>query len=114
MTHADIPHGLPTERNAGPFDPPREITTLRETRPVSPMVFPDGHEGWLVTGYEAVRRLMADTRFSSRQDLGVLHGLSVAVQEAKAASVAPARDARAGAVGPAQARGTGDDGGGGH
>jgi len=73
MTHADIPHGLPTERNAGPFDPPREITTLRETRPVSPMVFPDGHEGWLVTGYEAVRRLMADTRFSSRQDLGVLH-----------------------------------------
>ncbi len=69
----DIPHGLPMERDAGPFDPPSEITRLREGRPVSPMVFPDGHEGWLVTGYEAVRRLMADTRFSSRLDIGVLH-----------------------------------------
>ncbi|KIZ16089.1 cytochrome P450 [Streptomyces natalensis] len=68
-----VPHGLPMERNAGPFDPPREITRLREARPVSPLVFPDGHEGWLVTGYDAVRQLLADTRFSSRQDIGVLH-----------------------------------------
>ncbi|PCC73673.1 cytochrome P450 [Nannocystis exedens] len=68
-----IPHGLPMERDAGPFDPPRQISRLREARPVSPMVFPDGHEGWLVTGYDAVRQLMADTRFSSRQDIGVLH-----------------------------------------
>lgn len=68
-----VPYGLPMERDAGPFDPPRQITRLRETRPVSPMVFPDGHEGWLVTGYDAVRRLMADTRFSSRQDIGILH-----------------------------------------
>jgi cytochrome P450 len=70
---APIPHGLPMERDAGPFDPPREITRLRQVRPVSPLVFPDGHEGWLVTGYDAVRQLMADTRFSSRQDIGVLH-----------------------------------------
>ncbi|MEV8020071.1 cytochrome P450 [Streptomyces sp. NPDC086554] len=67
---APIPHGLPMERDAGPFDPPSQITALREARPVSPLIFTDGHEGWLVTGYEAVRRLMADTRFSSRQDLG--------------------------------------------
>ncbi|MGA5560775.1 cytochrome P450 [Streptomyces platensis] len=68
-----IPHGLPMERDAGPFDPPSQITRLREARPVSPLVFPDGHEGWLVTGYDAVRRLLADTRFSSRPDLGVVH-----------------------------------------
>ncbi|WP_439658491.1 cytochrome P450 [Lentzea sp. HUAS TT2] len=68
-----VPQGLPMERDAGPFDPPSEITRLREARPVSPMAFPDGHEGWLVTGYEAVRQVMADTRFSSRQDLGVIH-----------------------------------------
>ncbi|HEX6359152.1 cytochrome P450 [Actinophytocola sp.] len=68
-----IPHGLPMERDAGPFDPPSGITRLREARPVCPMVFPDGHEGWLVTGYDAVRQLMADTRFSSRQDIGILH-----------------------------------------
>ncbi|GAB3881623.1 cytochrome P450 [Kibdelosporangium lantanae] len=64
---------LPTERDAGPFNPASGITRMRATRPVSPMVFPDGHEGWIVSGYEAVRQVMADTRFSSRQDLGVLH-----------------------------------------
>ncbi|MFK0295781.1 cytochrome P450 [Streptomyces sp. NPDC090442] len=68
-----LPNGLPTERDAGPFDPPRYLARLRESRPVCPMRFPDGHEGWVVTGYEAVRQLLADTRFSSRQDLGVLH-----------------------------------------
>ncbi|MDH6144037.1 cytochrome P450 [Kitasatospora sp. GP30] len=72
-TTAPIPNGLPMERDAGPFDPPREISRLREARPVSPMLFPDGHEGWLVTGYDALRQLMADTRFSSRQDIGVIH-----------------------------------------
>ena len=68
-----VPHGLPMERNAGPFDPPREITRLRDAHPVGPMIFPDGHEGWLVTGYAEVRSLLADPRFSSRQDIGVLH-----------------------------------------
>ncbi|MRH86366.1 cytochrome P450 [Nocardia sp. SYP-A9097] len=70
---ASIPQGLPMERNAGPFDPPREITELRSVRPVSPMAFPDGHEGWLVTGYDAARKLLADNRFSSRLDLDVIH-----------------------------------------
>lgn len=65
--------GLPMERDAGPFDPPTAITATREARPVCPMVFHDGHEGWLVTGYEEVRQLMADNRFSSRQDIGILH-----------------------------------------
>ncbi|WP_103353801.1 cytochrome P450 [Amycolatopsis sp. CA-128772] len=66
-------HGLPMDRDAGPFDPPSAITRLRGARPVSPLVFPDGHEGYLVTGYEEVRQLMADTRFSSRLDLDVIH-----------------------------------------
>ncbi|MEV6827599.1 cytochrome P450 [Amycolatopsis sp. NPDC051102] len=69
----DVPHGLPMDRDAGPFDPPSAVTRLRGARPVSPLVFPDGHEGWLVTGYEEVRQLMADTRFSSRLDLDVIH-----------------------------------------
>ncbi|MFI6306074.1 cytochrome P450 [Amycolatopsis thailandensis] len=68
-----VPQGLPMQRDAGPFAPPSEITRLRGSRPVSPMVFPDGHEGWLVTGYDEVRQMMADTRFSSRQDIGILH-----------------------------------------
>ncbi|OXM73255.1 MULTISPECIES: cytochrome P450 [Amycolatopsis] len=68
-----IPNGLPTDRDAGPFDPPGEFTRLRESRPVCPLVFPDGHEGWLVTGYDEVRQVLADTRFSSRLDLGIIH-----------------------------------------
>ncbi len=70
-----IPHGLPTDRDAGPFNPSAAVTRLREDRPVSPIVFPDGHQGWIVTGYEALRALMADTRFSSRTDLAVMHTL---------------------------------------
>ncbi|HWO63811.1 MAG TPA: cytochrome P450 [Umezawaea sp.] len=68
-----VPQGVFTERDAGPFDPHSAMTRMRETRPVSPLTFPDGHVGWLVTGYDAVRQLLADARFSSRQDLGVLH-----------------------------------------
>jgi cytochrome P450 len=66
-------HGLPMERDVTPFDPPSAITKVRGTRPVSPMLFPDGHEGWLISGYEPVRQALADTRFSSRQDLGIIH-----------------------------------------
>jgi cytochrome P450 len=61
------------KRDDGPFNPPRDITQLRRVRPVSPLHFPDGHSGWLVTGYEEVRQLMADTRFSSRLDLDIVH-----------------------------------------
>ncbi|MFI6097765.1 cytochrome P450 [Lentzea sp. NPDC051213] len=68
-----VQQGLPMDRDVNPFDPPSQITQLRSTRPVSPMLFPDGHEGWLVTGYDAVRQALADTRFSSRQDLGIIH-----------------------------------------
>jgi cytochrome P450 len=61
------------DRDVSPFVPPSAISALRAARPVSPLVFPDGHDGWLVTGYEAVRQMMADTRFSSRIDLDVMH-----------------------------------------
>ncbi|MFD9704880.1 cytochrome P450 [Lentzea sp. NPDC059081] len=64
--------GLPTDRDVSPFVPPSRITELRSAGPVSPLLFPDGHEGWLVTGYDAVRQVLADTRFSSRQDLGII------------------------------------------
>jgi cytochrome P450 len=65
---------MPMDRDAGPFNPPRGITRLRETRPVSPLLFPDGHEGWLITGYDEVRQVLADdVSFSSRQDIGPIH-----------------------------------------
>ncbi|MFI6322831.1 cytochrome P450 [Nonomuraea sp. NPDC050556] len=58
---------LPTQRPAGrPFDPPVE---LAELPPLTPMVFPDGHEGWLATSHALVRAVLADPRFSSRHEL---------------------------------------------
>ncbi|WP_342775120.1 hypothetical protein [Nonomuraea diastatica] len=63
------PHGLPTARGGCPFGPPQELARLREKRPISRMIYPDGHEGWLVTGYRAARAILADRRFSSRLEL---------------------------------------------
>ena len=62
------PNGTPTRRSC-PFAPPAELIALRNERPVSRMIYPDGHEGWLVTGYSAVRAVLADVRFSSRPEL---------------------------------------------
>ena len=62
--------GLPTERPAGcPFDPPNDLAQLRETRPLTRMVYPDGHVGWLVTSHELARAVLADNRFSVRYEL---------------------------------------------
>jgi cytochrome P450 len=58
-----------TRRPECPFDPPDELTQLREQHPVSRLAFRDGHEGWLATNYSLVRMLMADPRFSARHEL---------------------------------------------
>jgi cytochrome P450 len=61
---------LPTTRPPGrPFDPPAELAGIRERHPLVRMTYPDGHEGWLATGYQAVRSVLGDRRFSSRYEL---------------------------------------------
>ncbi|MFI9550065.1 cytochrome P450 [Nonomuraea endophytica] len=61
---------LPLERPEGrPFDPPAELARLRAEQPLRPLIFPDGHEGWLALGYDEVRAIVADPRFSSRYEL---------------------------------------------
>jgi cytochrome P450 len=58
---------LPTDRDPRcPFDPPKG---LLGREPIGRMTYPDGHEGWLVTGYAAARAVLADPRFSSRMEL---------------------------------------------
>ncbi|KZM73122.1 cytochrome P450 [Nocardia terpenica] len=52
-----------------PFDPPAELAELCRTRPLTRMTFPDGHLGWLVTGHEVARAMVADPRFSVRYEL---------------------------------------------
>ncbi|PZG18229.1 cytochrome P450 [Nonomuraea aridisoli] len=67
---------MPTTRQAGcPFDPPKELTQAREQSPISRFTFPDGHQGWVVTGYDLVRSILADQRFSSRRELMRHHPL---------------------------------------
>jgi cytochrome P450 len=52
-----------------PFDPPAELAQIREKRPIAPMIYPDGHDGWLVTGYEQARAVLGHPGFSSRYEL---------------------------------------------
>ncbi|MBP2478493.1 cytochrome P450 [Crossiella equi] len=62
--------GLPVDRPAGcPFDPPAELAGLRAQRPLTRMVFPDGHHGWLATSHEVIRAVLADPRFSNRREI---------------------------------------------
>ncbi|MFI9202939.1 cytochrome P450 [Streptomyces sp. NPDC053048] len=61
---------LPTTRQRGcPFDPPAELVQARAHGPISRYPFPDGHQGWLITGYDLVKSVLADSRFSSRKEL---------------------------------------------
>jgi cytochrome P450 len=61
---------LPTARQPGcPFDPPAELIDARRHGPISRYNFPGGGPGWLITGYDLVRSVLADSRFSSRKEL---------------------------------------------
>ncbi|KMS71568.1 cytochrome P450 [Streptomyces viridochromogenes] len=61
---------LPTERQPGcPFDPPAELIDARQHGPISGYTHPGGKPGWMITGYDLVRSVLADPRFSSRKEL---------------------------------------------
>ncbi|WP_433351202.1 cytochrome P450 [Microtetraspora malaysiensis] len=69
MTEATTrPVTLPLTRER-PFDPPDALGLWRDEDPIRPLAYPDGHQGWLVTGYAAARAILADPRFSTRIDL---------------------------------------------
>ncbi|MBT2231939.1 cytochrome P450 [Nonomuraea sp. NEAU-A123] len=56
---------LETDR-PNPFDPPVE---LRNRPLLSRLAYPDGHLGWVATGYAVTRAILADPRFSTRREL---------------------------------------------
>ncbi|AXE28304.1 cytochrome P450 (plasmid) [Streptomyces globosus] len=61
---------MPTERRPGcPFDPPAELIDAQRHSPISRFTHPGGKPGWLITGYDLVRSVLADPRFSSRREL---------------------------------------------
>lgn len=60
------PPRMPMARRC-PFDPPDELIALHEEgRLITPMTFPDGAIGWLVTGHALTRAVLTDRRFSAR------------------------------------------------
>ncbi|MFF3781378.1 cytochrome P450 [Streptomyces sp. NPDC001933] len=69
-------HTVPTmsaaRRPGCPFDPPAELVDAHRHGPISRYTFPGGRPGWLITGYDLVRAVLADQRFSSRKEL-MLH-----------------------------------------
>lgn len=52
------------------FDPPSIFDSLREEHPLSRMVYPDGHVGWIATSHELVRKVLGDPRFSHSTEIG--------------------------------------------
>ncbi|GAA3903390.1 cytochrome P450 [Streptomyces gulbargensis] len=73
MTASEPVHtvtALPAARRPGcPFDPPAELVEARRHGPLSRFVHPGGKPGRLITGYDLVRSVLADPRFSSRKEL---------------------------------------------
>jgi cytochrome P450 len=59
----DVP-AFPMKRDC-PFDPPPELTRIRDECPVSRVRLWDGSRPWLVTGYDDQRAVLADHRFSA-------------------------------------------------
>ncbi|TVT61176.1 cytochrome P450 [Amycolatopsis rhizosphaerae] len=52
-------------RRGCPFDPPDELTEIRETRPIRQVLNWDGSRHWLITRYTDCRTVLGDSRFSS-------------------------------------------------
>jgi len=60
---------LPSKRPTGcPYNPPEELTETREKHPVSRIHYSSGVDGWLVTSHALGRAVLADPRFSSRNN----------------------------------------------
>jgi cytochrome P450 len=58
------------ERQPGcPFDPPVELLEARGHGPISRYTWPGGRPGWVITGYDLVRSVLGDPRFSARKEL---------------------------------------------
>ncbi len=62
-TLSDVP-AFPMERGC-PFDPPPELGRLQAESPVSRVRLWDGSRPWLVTGYDDMRMVLSDGRFSA-------------------------------------------------
>lgn len=58
----------PTQYFRGIFDPSAELGTPEPGETLRPFVYPDGHQGWLISGHALARQVLADPRFSARAE----------------------------------------------
>ncbi|WP_405991996.1 cytochrome P450 [Streptomyces sp. NBC_00986] len=65
MTATVTTLNLPAPYDGCPFDPPPAYTAAARDAAVTRAVLPDGTACWLVTGYDEVRAVLADARFSA-------------------------------------------------
>ncbi|MEV6480742.1 cytochrome P450 [Streptomyces sp. NPDC051576] len=59
------PLNLPSPYGSCPFDPPPAYTEAAREAAVTRAALPDGTACWLVTGYDEVRAVLSDVRFSA-------------------------------------------------
>lgn len=64
MSSAQPPVTFPFPASARPFEPAPEMLALARQAPVQQLLLPDGASGWMVTGFEQVREVLADRRYS--------------------------------------------------
>ena len=55
---------FPFPRSQRPFEPAAEMLAVGRQAPVLRVALPGGAAGWLVTGFEQVRQVLVDPRFS--------------------------------------------------
>lgn len=66
----ELPEAVSMPRTRGcPFDPPVAYEALTGSAPLHPLRFPMAGDGWLVTQHAAARSVLADSRFSHRNEL---------------------------------------------
>ncbi|MEU5952051.1 cytochrome P450 [Streptomyces sp. NPDC047525] len=56
---------LPAAYGSCPYDPPPAYLEAAAERPLTRTALPDGSPCWLITGYQEVRAVLADARFSA-------------------------------------------------
>jgi len=57
-------HNLPSDGT--PLVPSPTLEQWRESSPITPLVFPDGHEGWIALQQEISQEILMDARFSQQ------------------------------------------------
>lgn len=74
-TELEAPYLTVGRQRACPFDPPATFVEAATRGDIVEVPFHGGHHGWLVTGFDLAKTVLADRRFSVRPDLATGPGV---------------------------------------